>query len=73
MDADFQNLDNIYVESKADQLGFWIRDKNGDSFSRCIVHKTDLERQSRPVGFSNTQFESGDKVRFIGVVMTGVG
>jgi hypothetical protein len=71
MDADFQNLENIYVESKADQLGFWIRDKNGDSFSRCIVHKTDLNGNPDPLVSQILNLKSGDKVRFIGVVMTG--
>ena len=71
MDAAFQGLDNIWVESKADELGFWIRDKNGDSFSRCIVHKTDLNGNPDPLVSQMLNLKSGDKVRFIGVVITG--
>jgi len=39
MDAKFEKLVSIWVDSKEDKLGFQIEDKNGDSFSMCFVKK----------------------------------
>ena len=41
IDAYFQGLNNSYVESKEDELGFGIRDENGDSYSKCRAIKRD--------------------------------
>ena len=73
MDAYFQGLDNIYVESKEDELGFDIRDKNGNTYSKCRAIKINPhDGTPDPVIYEITNLKRGDKVRFIGVGMPDV-
>jgi len=73
IDAYFQGLNNSYVESKEDELGFGIRDENGDSYSKCRAIKRDPHNGSPdPVISEIMNLKRGDKVRFIGVGMPDV-
>jgi hypothetical protein len=73
IDAYFQGLDNIYVESKEDELGFDIRDINGDSYSKCHAIKTNPHNDNPdPVISEIMNLKRGDKVRFIGMGMPDV-
>jgi len=71
MDAYFQGLDNIYVDSKEDELGFRIRDKNNEYFEKCSVFKTDPHGKADPVIPEIMNLKRGDKVRFFGVILSG--
>lgn len=73
IDAYFQSLDNIWVESKEDELGFDIRDMNGDSFGKCHAIKTNpYNGNPDPVISEIIDLKRGDKVRFIGMGMPDV-
>ena len=73
IDAYFLSLDNILVKSKEDELGFEIRDKDGNTYSKCRAIKYNpYDGTTDPVISEITDLKRGDKVRFIGMGMPDV-
>jgi hypothetical protein len=81
MDVKFVELREDYVYPRM-ELGFWVEDKNGDSFFKCYTEKEFLpDHISNPENISNfpsnplipviTNLRRGDKVRLIGEVVNG--
>jgi hypothetical protein len=73
MDCYFQGLDNIFVESKEDELGFDIRDKNDQWFHDCRAIKVNPhDGTPDPVIAEIMNLKRGDKVRIIGYAMPDI-
>jgi len=81
MDVKFVKLYEDYVYPRM-ELGFWVEDKNGDSFFKCYAEKVFLpDHISSPDDISNsppnplipviTNLKKGDKVRLLGKVVNG--
>jgi len=81
MDVKFVQLYDDYVYPRM-ELGFWVEDKNGDSFFKCYTEKVFLPaRISSPDDISNSppnplipvisNLKKSDKVRLIGKVVNG--
>jgi len=76
MDAEFEELDNTWVDSKETELGFWIRDKNGDFYQKCYIEKRLPTDPSDPYNYDTkpndlvptiSNLKQGDTVRLVGL------
>ena len=72
IDAYFDDLDPYGVESKEDELGFYIRDENREYFSCRAVKTNPYNGQTNPLISEITNLKRGDKVRFIAMGMPDV-
>ncbi len=75
MDAEYEDINNIWIESKESELGFQVNDKNGDSYQKCYIEKTLSVNPSDPYNYDTkpnslipiiTNLKRGDRVRLVG-------
>jgi hypothetical protein len=77
MDAKFAELYDAEVYTRL-ELGFWVEDKNGDSYFKCFLEK-EFHGNNFPLDLSDTKpnplvsvitgLKRGDRVRLIGKVV----
>ncbi|MGA3267193.1 MAG: hypothetical protein ABSE16_10260 [Verrucomicrobiota bacterium] len=72
IDATFEGLDDSFVESKEDELGFDIRENN-ESYYRCrVIKRNPYNDVPEPIVSEIMGLRRGDRVRFIGMGMPDI-
>ncbi len=66
MDGEYDGLKNDMVESKRDELGVFVHDKNNDMVANVVAFKTNLNGVPMPVIADLQKLKRGDKFRMFG-------
>ena len=66
MDGEYDGLKDDMVESKRDELGIFLHDKNDDMVANVVAFKTNLNGVPMPVIADLRKLKRGDKFRMFG-------